>query len=382
MDKHGSAFDHAASLAAKTTPMPEPTDASDRRHATGVRPQAVFMGGTLSQPTEIAFAERLGAAMIARTGLAVVVSGYRGMTAQDADTSPTPSFGFCIARGAQRECDADDGSRIFTQISPAPDEADQYFSIGQVVHPGGKSRQAQQLSVVLASAVVCLAGGGSGTRTLYDFALGLDRPVLPLPFFGGAAKTIWRRHRHEIGKRLGLDKAAVTRWTRLMLVDLSDDEMAQLAEEVAACLAVAVRKRCLVFMPFASDFDWVLDELIAPAATKAAVDLVRIDLQDYVGDIVGMFERELALADLTLAIVTGDSPNVFYEIGYAHAVGKPVLFLCEKGVSTLDNPETPFYIRNHRTVWYPARSDVAGVRRGIDDLAVALRHLVPVQGER
>ena len=208
--------DHVASPACKETLLPGFNDTSHRRRATSVRPQAVFMGGTLSHPAENAFVERLGAAMITETGLAVVVSGYRGVGVQDEGAPAAPSFGYCIANGAQQANDAEADARIFTQISPAPHEADQYFTIGQVVHPGGKSRQAQQLSVVLSSAVVCLAAGGSGTRMLYDYAMGLDRPVLPLPFFGGAAKTVWRKHRYDIGHRLGIDRAAVSRWSKLV----------------------------------------------------------------------------------------------------------------------------------------------------------------------
>jgi len=90
-----------------------------------------------------------------------------------------------------------------------------------------------------------------------------------------------------------------------------------------------------------------------------------------------MFESELSLSDLTIAVVTGDSPNVFYEIGYAHALNKPVLILCQEGASTMRSRETPFYVRNHRTFWYPSRYDEQGLRQSIDDLAVAFRNLRP-----
>ena len=348
------------------------------RQTPNSRPLAVFMGGTLSAPAEIEFANRLGAAIISQTNLAISVSGYRGIATEGNTPEDSPSFGFCVARGAQTKIDPTDSDlRIFTQIGPSQKPAGQYFAIGQVMHPCGQNRQAQQLSIVLSSAALCLGAGGTGTRVLYDYALGLDRPVLPLPFLGGMARTIWRKNKQEITAKADIPKDSANRWSKLDLAKLSRDEISDLAKEVATHLALAVRKRCLVFMSFAEHFTWVLSDLIEPAAEKASVDLVRIDFQDHVGDIVGMFESVLSLSDLTIAVVTGDSPNVFYEIGYAHALNKPVLILCQEGASTMRSRETPFYVRNHRTFWYPSRYDEQGLRQSIDDLAVAFRNLRP-----
>lgn len=342
------------------------------------RPTAVFMGGTLSSPAEIEFAKQLGKVVISETNLAVGISGYRGTAAEDNASENSPSFGFCVAEGAQpSNAPTESDSRIFTHIGPSQKPVGQYFVIGKVVNPCGENRQAQQLSIVLSSAVLCLGGGGTGTRTLYDYALGLDRAVLPLPFFGGMARTIWRKNKQEITAKAGIPRDTANRWSKLDLAKLSEGEIQILAKEVAAHLALSVRKRCLVFMPFAEHFNWVLSDLIEPAAERASVDLVRIDLQDHVGDIVGVFESELSLSDLNIAVVTGESPNVFYEIGYAHALNKPVLILCQEGASTMSSRETPFYVRNHRTFWYPSRYDEQGLQQSVDELAIALRTLRP-----
>ena len=42
----------------------------------------------------------------------------------------------------------------------------------------------------------------------------------------------------------------------------------------------------------------------------------------------------------------GSRPNVFYELGYAHALGKPTILLAERG------RELPFDIRGYRCIFY------------------------------
>ncbi len=51
-------------------------------------------------------------------------------------------------------------------------------------------------------------------------------------------------------------------------------------------------------------------------------------------------------ADLLVADLTGRNPNVFYEVGIGHALGKPVLLLAQ----SLD--DIPFDLRHRRVLLY------------------------------
>jgi nucleoside 2-deoxyribosyltransferase len=53
-------------------------------------------------------------------------------------------------------------------------------------------------------------------------------------------------------------------------------------------------------------------------------------------------------ADLIVADLTGRNPNVFYELGYAHALGKRTLLLTQK----ID--DVPFDLRHRQLVEYKA----------------------------
>ena len=86
---------------------------------------------------------------------------------------------------------------------------------------------------------------------------------------------------------------------------------------------------CFVLMPFGRkshgsgrtvDFDAVYEQILAPAAQAAGMEVIRAD-QEQVGGTIHkpMYER-LMLSDFGLADVTGANPNVYYELGIRHAL--------------------------------------------------------------
>jgi hypothetical protein len=105
-------------------------------------------------------------------------------------------------------------------------------------------------------------------------------------------------------------------------------------------------KSCLVLSPFGTYYDRYYEQIFAPAIRDAdlephrADDLFRPsaivqDIWDYVKDSVIM------LADLT-----DKNPNVFYELGLAHALRKPVVLV------TQSVDDVPFDLRQLRIVGY------------------------------
>ena len=67
-------------------------------------------------------------------------------------------------------------------------------------------------------------------------------------------------------------------------------------------------------------FDLIYTRLIKPALELAGLDVIRADEEQRAGDIrLDMFQ-ELLMADLVLADLTIDNPNVWYELGVRHAL--------------------------------------------------------------
>lgn len=53
-------------------------------------------------------------------------------------------------------------------------------------------------------------------------------------------------------------------------------------------------------------------------------------------------QQAIRQADFVIADITGNSPDVLYQVGFAHALGKPVLPIVEEAVSSENSrvPET------------------------------------------
>ena len=84
-------------------------------------------------------------------------------------------------------------------------------------------------------------------------------------------------------------------------------------------------------------------------------------LQDIITSIV---ESEIIIADITSA-----NPNVFYELGYAHAINKTTILLAKR-----ESP-LPFDVKNYRVIFYD------NTIRGKDNVENQLRkHLSNILG--
>lgn len=104
--------------------------------------------------------------------------------------------------------------------------------------------------------------------------------------------------------------------------------------------------RAFVVMQFAEPYDTFYREVIQKQAEAAGFDVVRIDEKAGPGVIFQDIQREIEQAEVVVAEITPANPNVFYELGYAHALGKPTILLAQRGA------ELPFDIRSFRVVFY------------------------------
>ena len=95
------------------------------------------------------------------------------------------------------------------------------------------------------------------------------------------------------------------------------------------------------------DFDRVYAELIRPALQDAGCEVFRADEEPRAGDIRTDMFQELLVADLVVADLTLDNPNVWYELGVRHA-------LRARGVVLVQGPRPaqPFDIYTDRKLRY------------------------------
>lgn len=104
-----------------------------------------------------------------------------------------------------------------------------------------------------------------------------------------------------------------------------------------------------VLMPFDSNFDDIYQLGIKPACSEAGAYAERVDEQEYDERILDRIYNQIAKADLVVADMTGQNPNVFYETGYAHALDKRVILLTQK------TDDIPFDLKHHPHIVYDGK---------------------------
>lgn len=101
-----------------------------------------------------------------------------------------------------------------------------------------------------------------------------------------------------------------------------------------------------VLMPFDEKFDPVYEAFIRPLFEGEGFEVNRADDIQSQGNILRDIIEAIVKSDLIVADLTDSNPNVYYEVGIAHAIGKPVI-LVTQAIETL-----PFDLKPYRVVEY------------------------------
>lgn len=105
--------------------------------------------------------------------------------------------------------------------------------------------------------------------------------------------------------------------------------------------------QAFVIMSFGdAEMDSVFTDIIKPSLEELGFTVTRADLSSNQTQILSDIVKSIASADLIIADVTGLNGNVMYELGLAHAMGRPTMML------TQDLEELPFDLRSYRTTQY------------------------------
>lgn len=106
---------------------------------------------------------------------------------------------------------------------------------------------------------------------------------------------------------------------------------------------------CFVLMPFDGAFDDVYQLGIKAACDDAGAYCERVDEQIFQERILDRIYNQIAKADVVIADMTGRNPNVFYEVGYAHALGRPTVLL------TRNADDIPFDLKHFPHIVYESK---------------------------
>ena len=120
----------------------------------------------------------------------------------------------------------------------------------------------------------------------------------------------------------------------------------------AESLSTAPKPFAFVLMPFDEAFEDVYKLGIKPACQAAGAYCERVDEQIFDERILDRIYNQIAKADIVIADMTGRNPNVFYEVGYAHALGKLTILL------TQNADDIPFDLKHFPHIVYGTKISV------------------------
>lgn len=192
------------------------------------------------------------------------------------------------------------------------------------------------------------------------------------PAFGGQPNTILPQTKYSLCVKIRSGTA------RLYLNGIKILEYVNLANDFSGICGISVfngalthisnieisPKRPQVFcvMKFEKDFDDLYKDVIKPQCDNLGLQAVRADEYYTSSPIIQDIINEISEASIIICDVTMDNPNVFYELGYAHALQKPIILLADKD----KREHLPFDISGYRTIFYS--NTIAGKNKIEEDL--------------
>ena len=123
-----------------------------------------------------------------------------------------------------------------------------------------------------------------------------------------------------------------------------------------------------VVCPFKDEFNAIYEDQIKQVVeSELSMLCIRADEIYSNGPIIEDIWRLINEARVIVADMTERNPNVFYEVGLAHAIGKDVVLLAQ------DVNDIPFDLRHLRTIIY--KNDFRGQKALYDALRKTLINL-------
>ena len=126
--------------------------------------------------------------------------------------------------------------------------------------------------------------------------------------------------------------------------------------------------RVFVVMQFSEPYKQLYSEVIQPVAREFGLEAYHVGEVPGPGVILNDIVQGLIEAKVVIAEVTPSNQNVFYELGYAHALGKPTILLAERGKLL------PFDITGYRCLFY--ENTIGGKKQVEDALRKHLRAIL------
>lgn len=117
-----------------------------------------------------------------------------------------------------------------------------------------------------------------------------------------------------------------------------------------------MEKQCFVIQPFdQAYYDKLFDQVFQPAIVRAELKAYRVDRDPSASIPIEMIETGIKNSAVCFAEITTDNPNVWFELGYAISLAKPICMVCSR-----KRTKFPFDVQHRKIITYeesPSPSD-------------------------
>jgi hypothetical protein len=138
---------------------------------------------------------------------------------------------------------------------------------------------------------------------------------------------------------------------------VSPEEKSERLKKLGAAVTVKATDTCFVMQPFAPPLGDYYEKIFKPAIEKAGLHPVRADAEIFAtGKIIDQVWRGINAAKVLVAELTSRNPNVFYELGLAHALRKPVVLVSS------NEADVPFDLHHIRVIYYDVNDPFWGTK--------------------
>ncbi|GAB3011863.1 hypothetical protein GCM10027284_34090 [Cyclobacterium sediminis] len=198
--------------------------------------------------------------------------------------------------------------------------------------------------------VVIAVCGFNGTQTAANWARIANKPLLPLVKFGGAAKAIYKEERKKY-ENLGGNNITLDDFEDLAEATISDEELALSVINLAE--RINVSNNVFVVMSFNTDpslidayqsFKDVCSQFNPP------YNCMRMDEITDTKRITPTMFSSIKNSAFVIVELSMERPNIYYEMGFADALDKPLIALAKEGTKIhFDAKDVPIIFWNSQT---------------------------------
>jgi guanylate kinase len=200
---------------------------------------------------------------------------------------------------------------------------------------------------------VLVIPNGSSRKSEQILANRMEHNLLDLAFINGRIRSgeqvlVLENLRDRVGETV----AQFTKWR---------------AKTSSAVSPYTKTNSCFVLMPFSEEMKPVYQDHIARVVTDCGLSCQRADQIFSTKPIMDDIRDAVRNARIVIADLTSANPNVFYETGICHAMGKDVILLTQ-------DTDVPFDLRHIRQIRY--RYTPPGMKRFEEDLEATLKAIL------